>query len=146
VRARDLADPTAVVGVHEDAAAVVRRLVVGGWDGIVVVDGGRTLATVSLAQVLRLLLPDYVEEDESLAAVYSESLADALGEALDGQAVGDVLPQPRREPVVVPADATLVQVAAAMARHACSVVAVVERQQVLGAVGAHAVLAAATRG
>jgi predicted transcriptional regulator len=146
VRARDLADPAAVVGAHEDAADVVRRLVAGGWDGLVVTDAGRTLATVSLAQVLRLLLPDYLEEDESLAAVYSETVADALGDALDGQVVADVLPQPRRDPVVVPADATLLQVAAAMARHACSVVAVVEHRRVLGAIGAHAVLAAATRG
>lgn len=126
-----------------DAAGdVVRRLVARGWDGLVVVDGaGAPVATVSLAQVLRLLLPDYVEDDESLA-VYSGD--EVFAETLAGRTVRDVLPFPHREPVVVSPDASLAQVAAAMATRACSVVAVVAGTRVLGAVGAHAVLAAAS--
>ena len=144
MRARDLADPSAVVRRDDDASAVVRRLVAGGWDGLVVVEGsGRPLATVSLAQVLRLLLPEYIEEDVSLASVYAERQADVFAEAMAGRTVGQVLPQPPRQPVVVSPTATLLEVATAMATRRCSVVAVVESAGTIGAIGAHDVLRAA---
>ena len=49
------------MAVDADATETLRRMLAQGWDGLVVVDGPRTVATVSLAQSLRLLLPDYVE-------------------------------------------------------------------------------------
>jgi predicted transcriptional regulator len=144
VRARALVDPGPVVSIGDDATDVVSRLVRAGWDGLVVVDGTRTVATVSLAQVLRLVLPDYIEDDESLAGVYGEQQAEVFAAALQGHTVADVLPRPPRDPVLVRPDATLLQIAAAMATHACSIVAVVEQGRTLGAIGAHAVLAAAS--
>jgi hypothetical protein len=143
VHARDLTDPAPVVPLHADAAETLRRLVAQGWDGLVAVDGPRTVATVSLAQSLRLLLPDFVEDDESLARVYAEAEAEALASALVGRRLGDVLPQPTRSPVLVRPSATLLEVAAAMATRACSIVAVVEHGTTLGAVGTRAVLRAA---
>lgn len=142
--ARDLADPSPVVRGDDDAGSVLRRLVAGGWDGLVVVDGaGAPLTTTSLAQVLRMLLPEYIEEDVSLASVYAERQADVLADALAGRTVAQVLPQPGREPVVVDAGATLLEVAAVMASQRSSVVAVVDAGRTTGALGAHAVLRAA---
>lgn len=142
--ARDLADPAPVVRGDDDAGWVLRRLVAGGWDGLVVVDDADApVTTVSLAQVLRLLLPEYIEEDVSLASVYAERQSDVLADALAGRLVAQVLPQPRRDPVVVDAGATLLEVAAAMATLRSSVVAVVDAGRTSGALGAHAVLRAA---
>lgn len=127
---------------NSDALDVVRRLVAGGWDGLVVVDDRGPVATVSLAQVLRLALPDYIEDDVSLASVYAEKTADTFGEMLRGRPVGEVLPWPPRDPVVVRPSATLLEVAAHMATEFTAIVAVVEPPRTLGAVGARAVVKA----
>lgn len=131
------------MAVDADATETLRRMLAQGWDGLVVVDGPRTVATVSLAQSLRLLLPDYVEDDEALASVYAEAQADAVAAGLRGSRVRDVLPQPHRSPVLVRPSATLLEIAAAMATRGSTIVAVVERGATLGAVGTRAVLRAA---
>ena len=142
MRARDLLDPSPVVHRSSDALDVVRRLVAGGWDGLVVVDDDGPVATVSLAQVLRLALPDYIEDDVSLASVYAEKIADSFGETMRGRPVSEVLPWPHREPVVVRPTATLLEVAALMATEFTAIVAVVEDGRTLGAVGARALMRA----
>ena len=128
--------------LSSDALDVVRRLVAGGWDGLVVVDDRGPVATVSLAQVLRLALPDYIEDDVSLASVYAEKIADTFGETMRGRPVSEVLPWPHREPVVVRPTATLLEVAALMATEFTAIVAVVEHGRTLGAVGARALMRA----
>lgn len=126
----------------EDSHDVVRRLVAGRWDGLVVVDDDGPLATVSLAQVLRLALPDYIEDDVSLASVYAETVADSFGESMIGRPVGQVLPWPHRDPVVVPPSATLLEIAALMATENTAIVAVVDDGRTLGSVGATALMTA----
>ena len=98
--------------------------------------------TVSLAQVLRLALPDYIEDDVSLASVYAERDADTFAETLRNRQVHEVMPRPKRKnpPVVVPPAATLLEVSALMAVHNTAIVAVVEDERTIGAVGAHAVM------
>lgn len=124
----------------EDALDVVRRLLAGQWDGLVVVDDNEPQATVALDQVLRLALPEYVEEDVSLAAVYAERAAGTFAESMRGRLIGDVLPWPARPPVVVPPDATLLEVAVVMATEQATIVAVVDDGRTLGAVSARAIL------
>lgn len=102
------------------------------------------LATVSLDQVLRLSLPDYIEDDVSLASVYAERDADTFAETLRGRTVGEVAPgHRRRHPLVTvsPGD-TLLEVAAVMAVHFTAIVAVVDGGRTIGALGAHAVMEA----
>jgi len=131
-----------VVHLSSDALEVMRRLVAGWWDGIVVVDDDGPVATVSLAQVLRLALPDYIEDDVSLASVYAEGIADTFGEEMRDRPVSEVLPWPHRPPVVVRPSATLLETAARMATEHTAIVAVVEHGRTLGAVGARAVMKA----
>lgn len=145
VHARDLLDTGPVVHQDADALDVVTRLVENHWDGLVIVDDDRrALATVSLAQVLRLALPDYIEDDVSLASVYAERDADTFAETLRNRQVHEVMPRPKRKilPVVVPPDATLLEVSALMAVQSTAIVGVVDAGVTIGAVGAHAVMQA----
>jgi CBS domain-containing protein len=145
VHARDHLDSGPVVSKDADALQVVRDLVEHHWDGLVVVDDALApLATVSLAQVLRLALPDYIEDDVSLASVYAERDADTFAETLRGRTVGEVMPRPRRRhpPTTVRPDDTLLEVAAVMAVQHTAIVAVVDQRRTIGALGAHAVMKA----
>ena len=117
--------------------------------GLVVVDqDGLPLFILPGSQVLRFALPDYVEEDRTLASVYSESDADALCESLRGRTVQELMPStkflPRGapRPIVAP-DATLIEVAAVMAEQHSPVVAVVDEGHVIGVITVHRLLGAA---
>lgn len=138
-------DTGPVVHADSDALSVVTSLVHNHWDGLVVVNDERwALATVSLSQVLRLALPDYIEEDVSLARVYAERVADTFAETLRDRRVHEVMPRPvsKHPPVLVRPEATLLEVAAVMAVEKTAIVAVVEHARTIGSVGAHAVLSA----
>ena len=74
-----MAEPFPVVHLDTDALEATRLLVVRALPGLVVVDHeGLPLFILPGSQVLRFALPDYVEEDRTLASVYSESDAEAL--------------------------------------------------------------------
>ena len=78
------------------------------------------------SQVVRLLVPPYVQDDPSLAGVLSEwMLANRVADKLGGKAVKEVLPKPPPEMTTVNADDTIVGVAAAMARNRSPLVVVV---------------------
>ena len=126
-----------------------RLLVDRALPGLVVVDqDGLPLFILPGSQVLRFALPDYVEEDRTLASVYSESDADALCESLRGRTVQELMPStkflPRGapRPIVAP-DATLIEVAAVMAEQHSPVVAVVDEGHVIGVITVHRLLGAA---
>ena len=93
---------------------------------IIVNANGHPLAILPGSQVLRLLIPLYVQEDPALARVLDEAFADRIWEALDKKVVADLLPRQRVPlPVVAPDDAVL-EIAAIMAANRCPLVAVVE--------------------
>ncbi|HET6921261.1 MAG TPA: CBS domain-containing protein [Jiangellaceae bacterium] len=149
MRARALAQPFPVVHLDTDALEATRLLVDRALPGLVVVDrDGLPLFILPGSQVLRFALPDYVEEDRTLASVYSESDADALCESLRGRTVQELMPSekflPRghvRRPIVAP-DATLMEVAAVMAEQHSPVVAVVDEGHVIGVITVHRLLGA----
>ena len=149
MRARALAQPFPVVHLDTDALEATRLLVDRALPGLVVVDqDGLPLFIMPGSQVLRFALPDYVEEDRTLASVYSESDADALCESLRGRTVQELMPStkflPRGapRPIVAP-DATLIEVAAVMAEQHSPVVAVVDEGHVIGVITVHRLLGAA---
>jgi CBS domain-containing protein len=149
VRARELAQPFPVVHLDTDALEATRLLVDRALPGLVVVDrDGLPLFILPGSQVLRFALPDYVEEDRTLASVYSESDADALCESLRGRTVQELMPSKRflprgaPRPIVAP-DATLIEVAAVMAEQHSPVVAVVDEGHVIGVITVHRLLGAA---
>jgi CBS domain-containing protein len=138
-----------VVHLDTDALEATRLLVDRALPGLVVVDHeGLPLFILPGSQVLRFALPDYVEEDRTLASVYSESDADALCESLRGRTVQELMPStkflPRGapRPIVAP-DATLIEIAAVMAEQHSPVVAVVDKGHVIGVITVHRLLGAA---
>jgi predicted transcriptional regulator len=150
VRARDLAEQFPVVHLDTSAMDASRLLVDRTLPGLVVVDrDGLPLVILPGSQVLRFALPEYVEEDRTLAAVYSESDADALCEGLRGRTVEELMPSrqflPKKaadRPIVDP-NANLMEIAAVMAEQHSPVVAVVDQGQIVGVITVHRLLGAA---
>ncbi len=88
------------------------------------------------SQVLKFVVPTYVQDQPTLALAFDERASDELREKLTRHTVRDVLPQPAEvdELPVVDGDATTIEVAALMARMRSPLVAVVDEQRVIGAI------------
>ena len=150
MRARDLAEPFPVVHLDTPALEATRLLVDQSLPGLVVVDReGIPLVILPGSQVLRFALPEYVEEDRSLASVFSEGDADKFCQALRGRTVSELMPskqflpkKPSDRPIVIP-DANLMEIAAVMAHQHSPVVAVVDDGEIIGVITVHRLLGAA---
>jgi CBS domain-containing protein len=146
MRARDVAEPFPLVTVDTEAIEAARLLAERRLPGLIVLDrAGRPHAILPGSQVLRFMIPRYIQDDLSLAYVLDERHADRLSEALAGKTVQQLLPR-RDELPVVDGDATAVEIAAVMARWHSPLVAVVERDQLLGAVTVSRLLGLLLRG
>jgi CBS domain-containing protein len=129
MRARDLATevPTVTSGTHALAAA--RLLSQERLPGLIVVDdAGRPFTVLPGSQVLRYLVPRYVQDEPPLARAYDEKASDELCAKLTTSTVGELLPaKPDLDELpVVDHDATTIEVAAVMARTHTPLVAVVD--------------------
>lgn len=119
-----------------DLAIDAARLLAGSdLPGLLVIDDvGAPYAVLPGTQVLRLAVPVYCQDDPNLAAVVDEAAADVFLTGLGDRTVRDCLtPQPHELPVVEP-DATVLEVAALMARTRSPLVAVVDDQWLRGAI------------
>ncbi len=138
MRARQLAEEFPVVSLDTDALTAARMMGERRHPGLIVCDGeGRPHTVLPGSQVLRFMIPRYVQDDPTLARVYSEERSDQLLTKLSHKTVAELLPkrQDRDELPVVDPDATTLEVAAVMARMHSPVVAVVDQQDhVLGAI------------
>lgn len=95
--------------------------------GLIVVDDKRhPLAVLPGSQLLRFVIPRYVQDDPNLARVYDEFHADQLCAKLAGKRVADVLPDDHRPPPIVDADATAMEIATLMANTRSPLVAVAD--------------------
>jgi|SRR5262245_16275742 len=142
MRARDISEPFPVVTVETEAIEAARLLAERRLPGLIVLDrAGRPYAILPGSQVLRFMIPRYIQEDLSLAHVLDERHADRLSEALAGRTVQQLLPPRRDELPVVDGDATAVEIAAVMAQWHSPLVAVVERDELVGAVTVSRLLA-----
>ncbi|GAA3829107.1 MULTISPECIES: CBS domain-containing protein [Amycolatopsis] len=146
MHASEMAEDFPVVASDSDALEAARLLAANRLPGLVVTDPrGRPVAVLPASQVVRLLVPHYVQDDPSLAGVLSESMADRVAEKLHGKTVRALLPEDRPELPVVKADDTIVEVAAAMARLRCPLVAVVDGDGLTGVITASRLLELALR-
>ena len=137
VRAEQIAEEFPVVSMDSDALEAVRLLATRRLPGLVVTDQAGTPVTILPAsQVVRLLVPVYVQEDPSLAGVLSESIADRIADKLGGKSVAAVLPKPPPEMATVKSDDTLIEVAAIMARNRSPLVAVMGGEGIVGVITA----------
>ena len=127
--AQDLATPYPTVRMDTSAREAAQLLAERHLPGLIVVDkDDHPVAILPGSQVLRLLIPTYVQDDPTLARVLEEKYADKICDVLDGKTVADMLPSDsdrKRLPVVAPDD-TVLEIAALMAAHRSPVVAVVE--------------------
>ncbi|GAU71149.1 hypothetical protein SSP35_28_00240 [Streptomyces sp. NBRC 110611] len=127
MRARDLAEPYSSIRSDADAVEAVRLLVDQRLPGVLVVGPtGRPYAILPASDLVRTLVPGYVQEDPLLAEVIDEPHADRLCRALRGRSVADCLPLGRPYLPTTGPDSTAVEIAELMARLRTPLVAVVE--------------------
>ena len=142
--ARALARPFPTVTLDTEAIEAARTLSEQKLPGLIVVDErGLPHTVLPGSQVLRFLVPTYVQDDPALARAYDEKSADALSSKLAGRTVRDMLPpkDDRLEIPVVEPDATSIELAAQMARMRSPIIAVVDEDELLGAVTVSVLLA-----
>lgn len=125
-----------MVGPDDSALTAARLIAQQRLPGIAVVDAdGRPVAVLPASQVLRFVVPDYVQDDPALARVVDEAGAERLClEGLSGERVRDLLPSAHHkvELAAVDGGATVLGCAAVMARLRSPVLVVVEKGRVLG--------------
>lgn len=127
MKAQELAAPYPTVRADSPAADAARLLTEQHRPGLVVVDEHEhPVAILPGSQVLRFLIPPYVQDDPTLARVLDEEFADNLWDALADKNVAEMLPKERPPLPVVQADDTLLEIAAVMAANRCPLAAVVD--------------------
>ena len=137
MRAGDLAEPFPTVSLSTQALAAARLIGEARLPGLIVCEDDGTPHTVlGGSQVLRFMIPQYVQDDPTLARVYDDAAAEKLLGKLSTKTVRDLLPQrqDRNDLPVVELDATTVEIAAVMAQMHSPVVGVLDQGRVVGAV------------
>jgi len=146
VRAKDLDEQFPIVAVDSDALDAARLVAEHNLPGLVVTDtNGKPYAILLASEMLRMVLPRYVQHDLTLAGVVGDALSDDADQNLAGKTVGDILPEkPRTIPSVDVRDG-LIKVAAEMAQLRIPLIAVTQNGKLHGVITASHVLAAALK-
>jgi CBS domain-containing protein len=146
MHAEDIAEKFPVVAMDSNALEAARLLAEHRLPGIIVTDPkGRPYAVLPASQVVRFIVPTYVQDDPSLAGVLNESMADHAADKLGDKKVRDVLPEHLIDVPAANADDTIIEVAAIMARFRSPLIAVMKERNLLGVITASRLLAAAMR-
>lgn len=126
MRASDLAAQFPTVRSDTPVIEAARLLAGQNLPGLIVVDDeSRPVTILAGTQVLKLAVPQYCQDDPALARVIDESAADVFLRGLGTRTVADSLPAEHRELPVVSSDATVLEMAALMARTRTPLLAVV---------------------
>lgn len=137
MRAQQIAEVFPVVTTDSDALDAVRLMASRRLPGLIVTDRqGTPVSILPASQVVRLLVPGYVQDDPALAGVLSESMADRIADKLGGKSVAAVLAKNTKDMPTVNADDTIVEVAAVMARDRSPLVAVLAGGDLVGVITA----------
>jgi CBS domain-containing protein len=146
MHAEKMAEDFPVVGINSGALDAARLLAEHRLPGIVVTDAsGKPIAVLPASQVVRFIVPTYVQDDPSLAGVLNESMADRAVDKLRGKTVRDVLPEHLIDIPAANADDTIIEVAALMARLRSPLIAVMKDGKLHGVITASRLLAAAVK-
>jgi CBS domain-containing protein len=144
MHAEDIAEEFPVITIDSNALDAARMLAEHRLPGIVVTDAsGKPYAILPASQVVRFIVPRYVQDDPSLAGVINESMADRAAEKLGDKKVRDVLPEHLTNVPPANADDTIIEVAAIMARFRSPLIAVMKEGKLHGVITASRLLAAA---
>ena len=146
MHAEEIAEDFPVVAIDSNALDAARMLAEHRLPGIVVTDSsGKPYAVLPASQVVRFIVPQYVQDDPALAGVLNESMADRAADKLGNKTVRDVLPKHLLDVPAANADDTIIEVAALMARLRSPLVAVMKDGKFHGVITASRLLAAALR-
>jgi CBS domain-containing protein len=142
MRAGELAAEFPTVTLQTPAIEAARLLAGQDLPGLIVLDAAGTPSTILPGtQVLRMAVPRYIQDDPALAGVVDEAAADLFLRELGDRTVAEVLPDRQRELPVVRPDATVLEIAALMARTRSPLVAVADQAgRMIGAVTLDALL------
>ncbi|HEY3014218.1 MAG TPA: CBS domain-containing protein [Nocardioides sp.] len=129
MQAHELAAPYPTVRMDTSALDAARLIVDLARPGLIVVDANEhPIAILPNSQVLRVMIPGYVQDDPTLARVLDEAYADQISDVLSQRTVADMLPRDRVTLPVVAPDDTALEIAAIMAANRSPIVAVVEER------------------
>ena len=132
MQAGEIATNVPTVTVHDSVIRAVHMMALRRVPGLIVIDDdGRPSVVLPGTQVLKLAVPSSYQEDPALARTIDEAHADTFWMELSELTVGQCLPAKASKPVTVPADASLLEVAALMARLHSPIVAGVDREGIL---------------
>ncbi len=141
MRAGEIAEPYPVVDVATSALVAARLIARDRLPGLVVTEAdGAPKAVLPASEVVRFMVPDYVQADPTLAGVIGEIAADKIASRLGKATVGDLLPTRPVELPVLNADDTVLELAAVMARLRSPLCAVVDGGRIIGVVTASRLL------
>jgi CBS domain-containing protein len=141
MRADQIAEDFPVVTSTSNALDAGRLIAERRLPGLVVTDAdGKPLTILPASQVVRMLVPSYVQDDPSLAGVLSETMADHIADAIGDKPVSAILPKRLPDMPKVKADDTIVEVAAVMAHDRAPLVAVVDGDRLVGVITASRLL------
>lgn len=147
MKARDLVSPHHRLRADAPASEAVATLSRHDVRAALIVDErGRFVGVLSDSELLRALLPPFVDESEALARVFEEAASESLFRRLEGRSVRDLMPAEREVPPTVRADDTLVEVASVMVRARASLVGVQEGERLAGGISLDDLLTHLLRG
>jgi CBS domain-containing protein len=135
VQAAEIDEQFPVVDIDSPALEAARMLAEHSLPGIVVVTAdGQLYAVLPASQVVRFIVPSYVQDDPLLAGVLAESMADRAAEKLGGKTLRELLPQHQLTLPAVNADDTIIEVAAMMGRLQSPLIAVMKQGRLHGVI------------
>lgn len=141
MHASEMAEDFPVVTAESDAWDAVTQMAERRLPGLVVTDAaGKPVSVLPASQVVRILVPSYVQDDPSLAGVLSERMCDRVADKLRGKTVQALVPADAPEPAMVNADDTIVEVAAVMARLRSPLAVVMDGDKLVGVITASRLL------
>lgn len=137
MRAIDITEQHLMIEMTTDAFEAATLMASHQLPGLVVRgDKKHPYTVLPASQVLRFVIPSYVQQDPALARVYPEGAADLMAAKLPGRTVADVMPD-RAELAVVPRvndDDTLLEVSAVMAQCHSPLVVVGRGDEIIGVI------------
>jgi CBS domain-containing protein len=137
MRAAEIDEEFPVVHIDSPALDAARMLAEHRLPGIVVLTAdGQLYAVLPASQVVRFIVPRYVQEDPLLARVLAESMADRAAETLGGKMIRELLPQHQLTLPTVDADDTILEVATIMGRLRTPLIAVMKQGTLHGVITA----------
>ena len=133
--ARELAEPYPVVDLDSDAFAAARLLAERRLPGLIVNgDDGRPWTILPGSQVLRFVVPGYVQDDPAPRAGLRRTACRPAVSTAGERSVRELLPREPPELATLNAHDTAIEVAALMARLRTPLVAVLDRGELIGAI------------